>query len=38
MIELPDLPPERRPGTAARGDARASAEIPIFLGLRAVRG
>jgi len=38
MVELPDLPPERRPGTAARGDARASAEIPIFLGLRAVRG
>jgi ubiquinone/menaquinone biosynthesis C-methylase UbiE len=38
MIELPDLPPERRPGAAARGDARASAEIPIFLGLRAVRG
>ena len=38
MLELPDLPPERRPGRAARGDARASAEIPIFLGLRAVRG
>jgi ubiquinone/menaquinone biosynthesis C-methylase UbiE len=38
MLEIPDLPPERRPGKAARGDARASAEIPIFLGLRAVRG
>jgi SAM-dependent methyltransferase len=38
MLEIPDLPPERRPGTAARGDARANAEIPIFLGLRAVRG
>jgi SAM-dependent methyltransferase len=37
MLELPDLPPERRPGKAARGDARASAEIPIFLGMRAVR-
>jgi ubiquinone/menaquinone biosynthesis C-methylase UbiE len=37
MLELPDLPPERRPGSAARGDARASAEIPIFLGLRATR-
>ena len=38
MLELPDLPPERRPGRAAKGDARANAEIPIFLGLRAVRG
>jgi ubiquinone/menaquinone biosynthesis C-methylase UbiE len=38
MLELPDLPPQRRPGKAARGDARASAEIPIFLGMRAVRG
>jgi ubiquinone/menaquinone biosynthesis C-methylase UbiE len=37
MLELPDLPPERRPGRATRGDARANAEIPIFLGLRAVR-
>jgi ubiquinone/menaquinone biosynthesis C-methylase UbiE len=34
MLELPDLPPERRPGKAARGNA----EIPIFLGLRAIRG
>jgi ubiquinone/menaquinone biosynthesis C-methylase UbiE len=38
MLELPDLPPDRRPGKAPRGDARANAEIPIFLGLRAVRG
>lgn len=37
MLEIPDLPPDRRPGTAVRGDARANAEIPIFLGLRAVR-
>jgi SAM-dependent methyltransferase len=37
MVEIPDLPPERRPGKAARGDAHAHAEIPIFLGLRAVR-
>ena len=38
MLEIPDLPPDRRPGRAARGDARASAEIPMFLGLRLVRG
>ena len=38
MLEVPDLPPDRRPGKAARGDARANAEIPIFLGLRAIRG
>jgi SAM-dependent methyltransferase len=37
MLELPDLPPDRRPGTVARGDDRANAEIPLFLGLRAVR-
>lgn len=37
MLELPDLPPDRRPGRAARGDARANAEIPIFLGLRMIR-
>ena len=37
MLEIPDLPPERRPGRFVRGDARANAEIPIFLGLRAVR-
>jgi ubiquinone/menaquinone biosynthesis C-methylase UbiE len=38
MVEIPDLPPDRRPGRAARGDVRASTEIPLFLGLRAVRG
>jgi SAM-dependent methyltransferase len=38
MLEIPDLPPDRRPGRVARGDPRANAEIPIFLGLRAVRG
>jgi len=37
MLEIPDLPPDARPGKAARGDARAAAEIPLFLGLRAVR-
>ena len=37
MLEIPDLPPDRRPGKVARGDARANAEIPIFLGLRAIR-
>jgi SAM-dependent methyltransferase len=37
MLEIPDLPPDRRPGKATRGDARANAEIPIFLGLRTVR-
>ncbi|MGI8999065.1 MAG: class I SAM-dependent methyltransferase [Candidatus Limnocylindria bacterium] len=37
MLEIPDLPPDRRPGKVARGDARANAEIPIFLGLLAVR-
>ena len=37
MLELPDLPPDRRPGRGPRGDDRANTEIPIFLGLRAVR-
>ncbi len=37
MLELPDLPPERRPGRAARASERANAEIPLFLALRAVR-
>jgi hypothetical protein len=37
MLEIPDLPPDRRPGRVTRGNARANAEIPIFLGLRAVR-
>jgi ubiquinone/menaquinone biosynthesis C-methylase UbiE len=38
MLEIPDLPPDRRPGRAARGDLRASREIPMFLGMRAIRG
>jgi ubiquinone/menaquinone biosynthesis C-methylase UbiE len=37
MLELPDLPPERRPGKAGRAGERAGAEIPLFLALRAVR-
>src|SRR5919109_3459996 len=37
MLELPDLPPDRRPGRAARGDERAQREIPIFLAMRAAR-
>lgn len=37
MLELPDLPPEQRPGRATRATAQAHAEIPIFLGLRARR-
>lgn len=37
MLEIPDLPPQRRPGKAARADDRAQREIPLFLALRAVR-
>ena len=37
MLELPDLPPERRPGKAARAAERAGTEIPLFLAVRAVR-
>jgi ubiquinone/menaquinone biosynthesis C-methylase UbiE len=37
MLELADLPPDRRPGRAARGDERAQREIPIFLAMRAAR-
>jgi len=37
MHEIADLPPNRRPGKGTRGDARGNAEIPIFLGMRAVR-
>jgi SAM-dependent methyltransferase len=37
FVELPDLPPERRPGRAARAGDRARAEIPLFLALRASR-
>lgn len=37
MLELPDLSPEARPRPPKRASARADAEIPLFLGLRAVR-
>jgi ubiquinone/menaquinone biosynthesis C-methylase UbiE len=37
MLELSDLPLDRRPGRAARGDERAQREIPIFLAMRAAR-
>ena len=36
MMELPDLPPDARPGTDRRS-APGSLEIPLFLGLRAIR-
>ena len=40
MLELPDLPPEQRPGRPKGGidAARAGQEIPLFLAMRAVRG
>lgn len=37
MLEIPDLPPEARPGRAARASDNAQREIPLFLALRAVR-
>lgn len=37
MLELPDLPADRRPGRAARAGERANAEIPLFLAMRAGR-
>ena len=37
MVEVPDLPPDDRPGRAGRADARSAAEIPMFLALRAIR-
>jgi SAM-dependent methyltransferase len=37
MLELSDLPPRARPRPSKRASARADAEIPLFLGLRAVR-
>jgi hypothetical protein len=37
MLEPPDLPPGARPRPSQRASARADAEIPLFLGLRAVR-
>jgi hypothetical protein len=36
MLEIPDLPPEARPSVARRSSP-ANADIPLFLGLRAVR-
>jgi hypothetical protein len=37
MLEIPDLPPEARPSVAGRSSPTNS-DIPLFLGLRAVRG
>jgi SAM-dependent methyltransferase len=37
MLEIPDLPPEARPSVARRATP-ANPDIPLFLGLRAVRG
>ena len=37
MLEIPDLPPEARPSVARRSSP-ANPDIPLFLGLRAVRG
>ena len=37
MLEIPDLPAGAAPGRSARSTERARLEIPLFLGLRAVR-
>jgi SAM-dependent methyltransferase len=37
MLEIPDLPPDERPSVARRSSA-ANLDIPMFIGLRAVRG
>ena len=37
MLEIPDLPTGSAPGRSARSTERARLEIPLFLGLRAVR-
>lgn len=37
MLEIPDLPPEARPSVARRSQP-TNPDIPLFLGLRAVRG
>ena len=37
MLEIPDLPPEARPAVARRSSP-GNPDIPLFLGLRAVRG
>jgi SAM-dependent methyltransferase len=36
MLEIPDLPPDARPSVARRSSP-SNPEIPLFLGLRAVR-
>jgi hypothetical protein len=36
VLEIPDLPPESRPSRARRS-APSNPDIPLFLGLRAVR-
>ena len=36
MLEIPDLPPDERPSVARRSTP-ANPDIPLFLGLRAVR-
>ena len=33
MLEVPDLPPDRRPGSAARGDARGERRDPDLPGV-----
>ena len=38
VLELPDLRPEGAPGRPQRATERARQEIPLFLGLRAIRG
>lgn len=37
MVELPDLSPTDRPRPSRRPSAKADVEIPLFLGVRAVR-
>jgi hypothetical protein len=37
MLEIPDLPPDERPSVVRR-TSMANRDIPLFIGLRAVRG
>lgn len=37
MLESSDLSPDARPRPSKRASAQADAEIPLFLGVRAVR-
>lgn len=37
MLEIPDLPAGSAPGRSTRSTERARVEIPLFLGVRAVR-